>query len=172
MKALIQFLDSILKPVRKVLFVVVASMFGLLVIVAFSQVILRFVFNKPPSWTEELARYLQVWFVLLASSICIKDGSHLMVDYLVHYLPDLFKRILKQFVILLIMVFVTVLVIYGTKMLLLARSQTSPALHLPMSVVYLVFPVAGTLMWLESLLVFLKTFPSSGETKLEAAQNV
>jgi len=47
MRALAQVLDSILAPVRKVLFVVVASMFGLQVIVVFFQVVMRFVFNNP-----------------------------------------------------------------------------------------------------------------------------
>ena len=32
-------------------------------------------------WTEELARFCQVWIILLASSICLRKGSHLAVDY-------------------------------------------------------------------------------------------
>ena len=31
------------------------------------QVGARYLFGSPPSWTEELARFLQVWLVLLAS---------------------------------------------------------------------------------------------------------
>jgi TRAP-type C4-dicarboxylate transport system permease small subunit len=170
MRALAQVLDSILAPVRKVLFVVVASMFGLQVIVVFFQVVMRFVFNNPPRWSEELAIYLQVWIVFLASSICIKEGSHLMVDYLVHYLPFRFKRRLKLLVMLLIMIFVSVLIVHGTKMLILTRFQTSPALHLPMGAVYLIFPVAGILMLLESLVVLLKTFSSSNTAELEAVE--
>lgn len=170
MRALAQVLDSILAPVRKVLFVVVASMFGLQVIVVFFQVVMRFVFNNPPRWSEELAIYLQVWIVFLASSICIKEGSHLMVDYLVHYLPFRFKRRLKLLVMSLIMIFVSVLIVYGTKMLILTRFQTSPALHLPMDAVYLIFPVAGTLMLLESLVVLLKTYSSSNTAELEAVE--
>jgi len=168
MRVLVQTLDSILEPVRKVLFVVVSSMFGLLVIVAFSQVVLRFVFGDPPSWTEELTRYLQVWIVLLTSSICIKEGAHLMVDYLVHYLPFHLKKILKLIVMFLIMVFVSVLIVYGTKMIILIGFPSSPALHLRMGIVYLVFPVAGILMWLESLIVFFETLYSSDKTELEA----
>ena len=168
MKAFVQLLDSILEPVRKVLFVVVASMFGLLVIVAFSQVVLRFVFGNPPSWTEELARYLQVWIVLLTSSICIKEGAHLMVDYLVHYLPFHLKKILKLVVMFLIMVFVSVLIVYGTRMIILIGFPTSPALHLRMGIVYLGFPVAGILMWLESLIVFCETLYSSNKAELDA----
>jgi len=93
-----------------------------------------------------------------------------MVDYLVHYLPFRFKRKLKLVVMSLIMIFVSVLIVYGTKMLILTRFQTSPALHLPMGIVYLIFPVAGILMWFESLAVLLKTFSSSNAAELEAVE--
>jgi len=151
-------LNSILQPVRKVVYVVVVSMFALQVIVVFAQVIWRFVFNDPFSWSEELARYLQVWIILLASSVCIHEGSHLAVDYLVHYLPFRYRKSLALFVTILMMVFVSVLIGAGIKMIITAQSQTSPALHIPIGAVYLVFPVAGTLMLLESLNVFLETW--------------
>lgn len=154
-------LNSILQPVRKVVYVVVVSMFALQVIVVFAQVIWRFVFNDPFSWSEELARYLQVWIILLASSVCIHEGSHLAVDYLVHYLPFRYRKSLALLVTILMMVFVSVLIGAGIEMIITAQSQTSPALHIPMGAVYLVFPVAGTLMLLESLNVFLKTWSAT-----------
>ena len=71
MTVLIRSLNSVLQPVRKAVYVAVVSMFALQVIVVFAQVIWRFVLNDPCSWSEELARYLQVWIVLLAASVCI-----------------------------------------------------------------------------------------------------
>jgi len=171
-KALTQILESAMNPVRKVLFVAVVAMFGLQVIAVFSQVVLRFIFKAPPDWTEELAKFLQVWIILLTSAICIKEGSHLVVDYLVHYLPFQCKKILKLIVTFLIMIFLSVLVVAGINMMKVGSSQTSPALNLPMSLIYLVFPIAGTLMWLESLIVLLKTFSSSNKQELEAVENV
>ncbi len=156
MTVLIRSLNSVLRPVRKAVYVAVVSMFALQVVVVFAQVIWRFVFNDPFSWSEELARYLQVWIVLLAASVCIYEGSHLAVDYLVHYLPTRHRRILSLAVTILMMIFFGVLIVAGIKMMVTAQSQTSPALHISISAVYLVFPVAGTLMLLESLKVFLE----------------
>ncbi len=164
-------LNSILQPVRKVVYVAVVSMFALQVVVVFAQVIWRFVFNDPFSWSEELARYLQVWIVLLAASVCINEGSHLAVDYLVHYLPFRQRKNLALLVAILMMVFVAVLIVAGTKMMLTARSQTSPALNVSMSAIYLVFPVAGALMWLESLNVFLKTLSVHNQADLESVHS-
>ena len=156
-------LDSTLKPVRKAVYVAVVSMFALQVVVVFAQVIWRFVFNDPFTWSEELARYLQVWIVLLAASVCIHEGSHLAVDYLVHHLSPRYQRILSLVVALLMMIFVIVLVVAGVKMMVTARSQSSPALHIPMSAVYAVFPVAGTLMLLETLNNFLEALSKGSE---------
>jgi len=169
MKTLAHILESALSPVRKTVFIAIVAMFGLQVVVVFAQVVWRFVFNDPFSWSEELARYLQVWIVLLASSVCIREGSHLMVDYLVHYLPFSCKKYLKLFVTLLMMVFITVLVVYGIKMMG-ATTARSPALNIPMSAVYLVFPIAGILMWLESLVVFINIYSASNEKEFDAAQ--
>jgi TRAP-type C4-dicarboxylate transport system permease small subunit len=161
-------LDSVLQPARKVVYVAVVSMFALQVVVVFAQVIWRFVFNDPFSWSEELARYLQVWIILLASSVCIHEGSHLAVDYLVHYLPFRHRKNLALLVTVLMMVFVSVLIVAGIKMILTARAQASPALNVPVGAIYLVFPVAGTLMLLESLNVFLKTLPAHNKADLES----
>ena len=162
-------LDTVLNPTRKAVYVAIVSMFGLQVIVVFAQVVSRYIFNDPFSWTEELAKFLQVWIVLLASSVCIREGTHLMVDYLVHYLPKTFRRMLSIFVTLLMMVFISVIIASGIKMMTLTWTDTSPALHIRMGIIYLVFPVAGGLMWLESLAVFLKLLRSNHTTGLDAA---
>ena len=78
--------------IRKTSEIVIVFLFMLLVAVVFYQVVARYVFNDPPSWTEELARYCQVWIILLTSSICIRKGSHLSVDYFGHRIGVEAKR--------------------------------------------------------------------------------
>lgn len=47
---------------------------GLLVVVVGAQVIARYVFAAPPSWTDELARWLMVWAGLLGSTVAFRRG--------------------------------------------------------------------------------------------------
>jgi len=154
-------LGLILRPTRKFVYVLVVSMFALQVIVVFAQVIYRFVFNSPFSWSEELARYLQVWIVFLASSVCIREGTHLAVDYLLHHLPVRYKKTLATFSAVSMSIFVCILIVAGIKMIVTAQSQATPALHIPMGAVYLVFPVGGTLLLLESVNILLETLSGS-----------
>ena len=155
MKA-VYILDSYLAIVRKLLYYIIVLMFGSQVIVVFSQVIWRFVFNDPFSWSEECARYLQVWMVLLTSSVCIREDSHLTVDYAIHNLPFKIKKVLKLAVLIVIMCFLVIVIVYGSKMIIITRYQITPAMQLPIYVVYFAFPVAGFLMLLEALIVFFK----------------
>jgi TRAP-type C4-dicarboxylate transport system permease small subunit len=167
MKAAGEFLDSYLVIVRKLLYYTIVSMFGAQVLVVFSQVIWRFVLNNPFTWSEELARYLQVWLVLLTSSVCLREGSHLTVDYAIHNLPFKYKKALKLIVMLIIIFFLFIVIFFGIKMIIVTKYQVTPAMQLPIYLVYFSFPVAGLLMFLEALIVFFKTTEAKNEADLQ-----
>ena len=75
MRRLVEILDAILK---NVLIVLMAAM----VIAVSWQVISRYVFSSPSSWTEEIARFCFIWIILIGSMIAVRDGSHFTVDLL------------------------------------------------------------------------------------------
>ncbi len=122
----------------------------------FAQVVARYAFNQPPAWTEELARFCQVWIILLTSSICLRKGSHLAVDYLGPALAPAARTALAVLTGGLITIYSAVVVIWGVRLLMIGWTQTSPAMQLNMGLVYLVFPIAGGLMLLEVILATLR----------------
>jgi TRAP-type transport system small permease protein len=52
------------------------------VLVSF-QIFLRFVFNTPLTWTEEVDRYLFVWVVYLGSAVAVAKKAHIRVTILI-----------------------------------------------------------------------------------------
>ena len=52
--------DPILRPIRRSVEITIVTLFAVLTIAVFGQVVARYVFNQPPAWTEELARFCQV----------------------------------------------------------------------------------------------------------------
>jgi TRAP-type C4-dicarboxylate transport system permease small subunit len=149
-------IDRFLRPVRRSVEIIIVTLFALLTIAVFTQVVARYVFNQPPTWTEEFARFCQVWIILLTSSICLRKGSHLAVDYLGPLLALKARRVIAVITGCLIATYSAVVVIWGVRLLMIGLAQMSPAMHLNMGVVYLVFPIAGGLMFLESILVTLQ----------------
>jgi TRAP-type C4-dicarboxylate transport system permease small subunit len=157
-----------LKFLRKATEIFIISLFVILVVVVFYQVLSRYVFNNPPTWTEELARYCQVWIILLTSSICIRKGSHLAVDYFGHRFSLNVKRNLDIVLSGLTVIYVLVVFVFGWRLVLAGQYQLSPALQVKMSFVYLIFPLSGILMLMEAVLktasLIKKTKSGSAET--------
>jgi TRAP-type C4-dicarboxylate transport system permease small subunit len=141
-----------LRPIRRTVEVTIVTLFAVLTVAVFLQVVARYVFNQPPAWTEELARFCQVWIILLASSICLRKGSHLAVDYLGSALGPRARRVISAFTGALIAAYSAVVLIWGVRLVVIGWVQTSPAMQVNMGLVYLVFPIAGGLMVLESVL--------------------
>ena len=49
----------------------------------FVQVILRYAFDSPLTWSEELARYLMIWCAFLGWVIASRNDTHLAMTFVV-----------------------------------------------------------------------------------------
>src|SRR5690625_7419486 len=74
--------------VNRIVSMLLSLIFGVMVLVIFFQVLIRFVFpylgiqlNFP--WTEELARCLMIWSVFLGGALATRRGQLLAVDAMV-----------------------------------------------------------------------------------------
>ena len=111
--------------IRKTTEAVIIFLFVALVAIVFYQVVSRYIFSDPPSWTEELARYCQVWIILLTSSICIRKGSHLAVDYFSHRLSLGAKKNINIVMSSLIVLYILVVIIFGWKLMVVGQCLLS-----------------------------------------------
>ena len=55
-------------------------LFAGLTVVVFLQVIARFVLHTPLIWSEEVARFLFFWVVLLGAAMSVKSRRHFVID--------------------------------------------------------------------------------------------
>jgi TRAP-type C4-dicarboxylate transport system permease small subunit len=140
--------------VLKILESAVGTILAVMAALVIYQVAGRYLLGNPPSWTEELARYLQVWLVLLAAPICLAKGMHLSIDYLTPKLPPRPRLWVRTAVLILIALFGLIFSIYGTRLLTVAALQVSPALGISMVWPYLAVPVSGVMMTIVSVGLF------------------
>ena len=160
--------NLIIDFIRKLTKIMVIVSFIIMILSVFSQVIARYVFNNSFRWSEELARFLQVWLILLCSAMCLRKESHIVADYVTHNLRYSVKRILKLYTYFFIIVYLSYLTFYGFKIVSIISTQYSPALGLPMDIVYLAVPIGGIAMLIEALIIFLKLL---GSPKEDSAEN-
>src|SRR5215813_4243176 len=58
-----------------------------MVVLVFTNVVLRYVFNSGIPTSEELSRWLLVWLTFLGAIVALREHAHLGVDTLVRALP-------------------------------------------------------------------------------------
>lgn len=109
MKGYGKFLDGIEKIEKLFLAVTVAIM----IIVITYQVILRYVFSASNAWSEELARYLFIYDVMVAAAIATRRNSHLQVDAFIGILKPRTKAIYTVIATIVGIVFLVFLFCYS-----------------------------------------------------------
>ena len=106
----------------------------------------RYVLSNALTWPEELARYAMVWVTCLGSSLALRYGEHVAVEFIVQRLPAAAGRRVLLGGRLLVLLFLCLMVIYGAEMTGRVSHQESAALEISMSIPNLAIPVGGVLM--------------------------
>lgn len=122
---------------------------GIMTIDVLWGVFTRKIIGHQSSFTEELARFLLIWIGILGAAYVAGKRMHLAIDLLPTKLEGKRKKRLLAFINLIIILFATtVLVIGGIRYVYITFSlgQISPALQVPMGIVYLVVPISGLLV--------------------------
>lgn len=151
-KAYSKFLDKLETAEKLFLGITVA----LMVIVMVYQVVLRYCFSAANSWSEELARYLFIYDVMIAAAIATRKNSHLQVDFLINLLKPKVKCIFTILATLAGIVFMVFLFNYSLTLCETAAKNISAGLHISMSIPYACMPIGVVLMILTSLEVIFK----------------
>lgn len=93
-------------------------------------------------WTEEMARLMFVWSIMIGAMIGIREGTHFEVDVW----PDMGPRAtaaLKLASGLFVMAFALVFVWWGWEFTWNARNRISELAELPLWMIHLAWPLAG-----------------------------
>jgi TRAP-type transport system small permease protein len=88
-------LDSFIRSYCKLLDYAIAIFLGLMVIMVFGNVVLRYGFNSGIAISEELSRWLFVWVTFMGAVVALKEKGHLGTDILTSRV-SLFQRKLCQ----------------------------------------------------------------------------
>ena len=142
MKQTIRILDEILKHA------LILIMVALVASVSW-QVISRYIFSSPSSWTEEVARFLLIWIAVLGAAYAFRTNAHLGLDIIPKKLTGKSAEMLKLVTLLVVVAFsVAVLIIGGGSLVALTweLKQYSAVLGLPIAFVYSVIPITGTII--------------------------
>jgi len=119
---------------------------GAIVAIIFYAVVMRYVFQRPPFWAEELSRFIFIWIIMLGAVLVTREQSHIEFVMLIDLLPKRLKFILVNLIRLLMILFCWVMVQQGFKIYPIVAEASSPTFGVSMGWLYLSIPVGGLLM--------------------------
>lgn len=138
--------------------VITATTLTLCVILVNLNVLMRYVFNHPLQWSEEIVTSLFVWTVFIGSAYAYRTHSHLGVDILVNRLHGTSKTIVSWIVTIIelgILVMVTIISTQYVYHLIYVRGHFKPAvtdvLRIPKAYTGIAVPIGFALSTIYSI---------------------
>ena len=133
-------LNKLIKLVEWIL----VAMFGVMAVLVFGNVVLRYGFNSGIVFSEEVSRFLFMWLTLIGALVVMKDHGHLGMSSVVARLGERGQRICRFLADSLTWICCLLLVDGAFKQVVIAMDDRSPVLGIKMGYVQLCLLISCT----------------------------
>lgn len=134
-------LAKIIRVVEKILMVLL----GIAIVIIAAQVFWRYVLTDPLNWSEQTARCLFVWMMMLSVPVLFYRRGAVAFDLLLDSMPRKVQDILRIFIQLVILFFAAFYLKSSIELMIQARGRILSGLEIPMNLMYVAPPVAMTI---------------------------
>ncbi len=135
---------AIERRLTALIIVIACVLLGIASTLGMYQVLTRFIFGQPSTWSEIAIRLILIWMVMFGVVVAFREGAQISVD-LMYRLSGRYQRLLHLLITTVILLFLGVIIWYGIDIAWRVRFQEIAGLEfLPMSVGYAALPVGGT----------------------------
>lgn len=112
------------------------------------QVVMRYVFGRTPSWSEEVAILMFAWTTLGGLALGVHEGFHVRLTLALDPLPPAGRAWVERGIDLIAAVFGACLVWSGLRFVEFTRGSVSAAIAYPIEILHGMAPIAGALVCL------------------------
>ena len=124
-----------------------AVLVGVEIGVLFVGVVARYAFNRPLTWTDELASILFLWLAMLGAVIALRRAEHMRLAFLVSLAPVHWRRRLETLTTVITGVFLLALIVPAREYVAVQWFITTPALEIRDGYRVAAIGVGATLMF-------------------------
>ena len=110
------------------------------------QVFGRYILNSTPSWSEQAALTLMIWYVALAAAAGVRQGFHIRIVALEEAVSPAVRKWMQVVSNTLVGLCGAAMLIWGGELVLRTWSHVVPSLGIPRGLTYLALPISGALM--------------------------
>ena len=144
-----------------------AVLLTIMLVITFTQVVLRYCFNAPFSWSEEVTLMLLVSFGYLCMSLEVLTDSHVAIYFIYNHLPPKVRKVLDLLRHVLLSLFFINMLRYGLIITRLNMYKRQPASGFSQGWLFLPLVLGGFFMSIYSIYNFFHVLlkPLNGNRK-------
>jgi TRAP-type C4-dicarboxylate transport system permease small subunit len=126
---------------------------GVMALAVFAQVVMRYFFQNPLVWGDELAKYSLAFMTFIGASVALRKGELACMDLLVVKFPPSVQKGITVGVMVLNLALIVFLLLCSINLIgqNSVLTQLSPAMEIPMQYVYACMPIGLFLMTIQAL---------------------
>jgi TRAP-type C4-dicarboxylate transport system permease small subunit len=163
---MVKWMLAIDRIVTNAVWALAAGLLALISVLGLYQVLIRFVFNQPSSWTEEIIGRLLIWTVALGVVAAFRQGALVSVDVMLRWSRGRWRQAVRLVILIVTATFLGLLAWVGYDLAWRIRFQTFASVPISISWAYLALPVGASF----SLLAVLAHYFDPINRELEAQQ--
>ncbi len=144
-KTMAKLLLAVERRVTGAIWILACLLMAIAASLGFYQVLTRFIFNEPSTWTEVSIRMLLIWMVMLGTVVAFRQGALVSVDLMYRLSRGTWLKILRLIITTVTVLFLSILIWYGVEVAWRVRFQELAGLE-PLSIgwAYLALPVGAS----------------------------
>ncbi len=123
-----------------------ALLVGGIVILLAAQVAVRHVAGGSLPWSGEMATWLFSWSTFIGAVLVYMEKKHIVIDFLIAYLPEGKLRTLNKVLQLVIIAVLVVLFVTGIKITMLYANQSATSIQISKAFLFVSLPISSALM--------------------------
>ena len=153
MKRSIQKVDKCLSMIENAVIILGLSAMFLILL---AQVIMRYVFSRPLTWSAEAARFIFVYVSFIGISYAYRQKGHIRMEVVVNLFPQAVRRGLEVLINLGTIALFCYMIPFSFRFIGIQAGVKATATHIPMSIVYTALPLGMALSCVRLLISSLR----------------
>ena len=157
-------LNGIMAGIKKVL-VLLLIIFTVIVML---QVVARYILHSPLTWSEQVARYLFIWMIMLGTPLAMRMKVHIAFDMILKRFPHIIKTVIEALHLVLITGFSLYWFIKSMDLVFRSTETIAAGIEIPMNYIYVAQPTGAALLFFvgcEALADLVTASRSGGEAR-------
>jgi len=129
------------------------AILGVMSLIIFTNVGLRYLTNESIQWAEEVARHLMIWLTFIGCGPVLRYGGHIAIENLQDALPASWARALRLLIVLLMMGLFGFFMYFGWDYMDRTQYQLTPATQISFAFIYAALPLGMAMSMVHCLLI-------------------